>query len=52
MPVWVQDYMELYKTYDMYADLMENGPKVLGVIVVRYLHLKLGFMPKCTHTLW
>ena len=52
MPIWVQDYMELYKTYDMYADLMENGPKVLGVIVVRYLHLKLGFMPKCTQTLW
>ena len=52
MPIWVQDYIELYKTYDMYADLMENGPKVLGVIVVRYLHLKLGFMPKCTQTLW
>ena len=51
MPVWVQDYIELYKTYDMYADLMENGPKVLGVIVVRYLHLKLGFMPKWTQTL-
>ena len=51
-PIWVQDYMELYKTYDMYAGLMENYPKVLGVIVVRYLHLKLGFMPKCTQTPW
>lgn len=34
LPASVQEYMRLYKDYELYTEFRENGPKVLGIAVV------------------